>query len=89
MADKKAHFRMYTRNFLIQCANSPACFQKPKGLSDALKELPGLKRKPNYFRKPQHHPGQKMKGIFPESVLDSLPQIRQKQMTNQALATKK
>ena len=89
MADKEAPFRMYTRNFLIECANSPVCFKKPKGLSDALEDIPELKRKPNCLRKPQHHPGQKMKGMFLESILDFLPQIKQKQMTSQALATKK
>ena len=91
MADNKAPFRMYTRNFLLYCANSPACFEGPKGLSDILEDHPELQRKPDfrYFRKPQH-PGHKMKGRDLQSIADSLPQIRQKQiMATQALTTKK
>ena len=82
---------MYTRNFLLYCANSPACFEGPIGLSDLLEDLPELQRKPDfiYFRKPQH-PGHKMKGRFLQSMADSLPQIRQKQiMATQAPTTKK
>ena len=42
---------MYTRNFLVQCADTPASIKAPPGLDEVIKELRGLKvKQPKKYR---------------------------------------
>ena len=45
MTDTKPVFRMYTRNFLVECADTPASTKAPPGLDEVIKDLRGMKMK--------------------------------------------
>ena len=64
---------MYTRNFLVQCADTPASIKAPPGLDEVIKELRGLKVKQP--KKKQGSGSQTKADFVPKFSNDNYPQI--------------